>query len=724
MSVSSVGSFSGNLPLSNIGQPRTHATDAVSGTNTLSGSARTTDIKTLYRHYVEVFGNTSETGMVKIEKNLRSQLNAVLSKVSPGRTYDFPLDVAKILAECPLPAENVCKNGNLAYKFYVQKIVQELNKFHEILACAKENLNKLQTIVTQEDFEAQIVNELLTNLSIAEAESKRIRKEFAEYKVPKNLAIVYEDFYKYNNEFRRVTTAKSDPSSASGNEQYTQPEIKELDLLTDNKDDLSRIPDDVSTIVQLRTLPTSKGSYTRTVTTCYYQKGTQNLTDRYDLTADIRYKVEDKPVKEETTDIAFFDELPLLDKLKYIAIYYKDSTKDATRYLFPNDTASGFPCLPCKAETGIDDVTRQDKKYTADIKEIGQLEPFYIGYLVDRDGPVNALASFMEVKSAALIDQIKLLGYRIKALKQYLHFLNRGLEEINKSQSAGNARIPNAAYEILAMVASNPQRLLKSMTINGVTKDYFVLQWNGITGNVATHESPNGNYLLVPADDAGIDAFIEYGNKLDYCYDHLFDSTKGIYTQTNEEAEQKLIDFKLMTDEFRNERKKRNQNLENVAISYQESYNVSNSVYRLKVHGDYQWVYYDSGRRDVRWDMHDNTTFYDCPLYLMKEPDESKLPRELETPRINITETVNKKSWNYTWNNYYYDKSYDFAWDAIVKNFKTGYDTAVNNAKTALESINQSVESLRNKINTFDTASSNWRNKAYNIYNKILGKIE
>ena len=197
-------------------------------------SLEPTDLKERYDHYVQLFGNASIVGTNEtIQKNLKNQLNVVLSLIPFGKAYDFPLDVAKILDENKLPESNVCKSGNIAYKFYVQKIVSELNNFHEILANAKDNLEKLRTLIEQKDFGAQAVNELLTRLSISEAEAKNIIQKFSEYRIPKNLDIKCFDFYIYNGQEKMTPTAHFAKSGASGSERYTQPESAFINL-TDN----------------------------------------------------------------------------------------------------------------------------------------------------------------------------------------------------------------------------------------------------------------------------------------------------------------------------------------------------------------------------------------------------------------------------------------------------------------------------------------------------------
>ena len=87
---------------------------------------------------------------------------------------------------------------------------------------------------------------------------------------------------------------------------------------------------------------------------------------------------------------------------------------------------------------------------------------------------------------------------------------------------------------------------------------------------------------------------------------------------------------------------------------------------------------------------------------------------------MNITALLNENHNGNTWNNY---KDAGI-WPSIVKNWTTTYDTVIGNVQTQLESVNKSIESLRNKINTFDTSASNFRNKAYTIYNKTVNSIE
>ena len=729
------------------------ATQGIRAFDPATNAVEPTYVKQLYNAYVQFFlGDTDakKVGLEEIENVLKDQLNAVLSLVLSKKTYDFPLDIAKILDENKLT--NACKKGNEAYKFYVRKIVSALNDLHEIITSAKEKLSQLQTLIRREDFENPAVRELLTQLRLAEIDGEAIKKTFSEYMVPKNFDITYFDVYKYGDDEdpKYTRTAGTAKSAAQDSEAYTMPEATEIDWEKEKEKEEgedwktkiltfhSKIPDDISSVDDLRTkIKTDKLTGSREVYALYYKKGSVTaMTDRYDSSADVYYQTKEKNIETKNSEISFFGELPLLDKLKYIVLYY---TKSGTRRTFPeNDAVNGFPCLsnPAVADS-TNPATGQSRKYTDDINEIAHLEPFYIGFLVDRDGPVNALASFMEIKSAAIGEQIKVLGYRIKALRCYLRFINRGLEEINKSDE-NNERIPNAAYQILSMIGCNPTRLIK--TIDG--KDYFVLQYNGDDGKATYHTSPNNNYMLVPTDDEGMEAFIKYadarhGGKLiedvKRCYNHLFVSSDGIHPKKETYyAGGLMLGLGLISWETWNH-------------YYGEEHwnlNIEHLRYEKDGEGKLYWTYnaWWDKNGDVsvtetipyRWADNPHYPGGTCPLLrIINEPDESKLPRELETNRMNITGVINQSYYGgeVSWYNRPQEDGKDTdrtkaVYPSIIKNWKSTYDTIIGNIQSQLESVNKSIESLRNKINTFDTSAANFRNKAYTIYNKTVNNIE
>ena len=267
------------------------------------------------------------------------------------------------------------------------------------------------------------------------------------------------------------------------------------------------------------------------------------------------------------------------------------------------------------------------------------------------------------------------------------------------------------------MVGSNPQRCLK--TIDG--KDYFVLQWNGNEGEAGYHTSDNNRYLLVPTDDEGIEAFIKYADYpgLDYCYDRIFGSENGVYSGNGWDAGSRLINLGFMSQSEWDAQTGFDQQLENVSIRGYETKDGE-----LVLGYRYQWVYYHWGDRDVRHDINATKKVDISPLRIAVEPDESKLPRELETGRMNITKLLDENYRGIAWNNYQDNDYGKSVFPSIVSGWKTTYDTVINNVQAQLESVNKSIESLRNKINTFDTSAVNFRNKAYTIYNKTVNNIE
>ncbi len=653
----------------------------------------------LLERYLSLFGNVTDgtTGTYEqIQSNLQNQLNVVLSYIAPGKQYTLPLDLDQLLEENRLPPDNICKNGELAYKYYLREIVTQLNAFHEILEGGKQALQKwLANASDSTDFSLEAT---LSDLQNLEREAKAIIQKFSEYRVLKNIDITYIDHYDYNGEKWKPTAhCPWQVSADQVNDAYHQAETNVLDLTQPFS---SRIPE-VETLDDLRKIETEKFTILRRVTTSYYEKGTDQLTDRYNTNAETRLQVEEEILDQKQTEIGFFDELPLLDKLKYIVLYY---TKPGTRYVF-----SGFPCLPNAEPQNV---------YTEDIKEISHLEPFFIGYLADRDGPINALASFMEIKSLAISEQVKVAMYRLKALKYYLALLNRGLQELNKSQSNEHARIPEVCYMILSSVGSNVIRTSRTLTINGKTEDYFVLQWTNDSGDANSHQTSNGCYLLVPETEEGINAFVEVIAH-NACYKHIFNGS--LSPLSGPLLALQALGY-LSSEEVQSIRNAGYSDLDTCTITYQKGTVLTDNISFLAK----EITATSIGKASI-WRKDIN----DTPLYVMQENQLSQLPKEQEVVRINIATTGILDKWattNLSWDHYDKDEDEKYkeagAWDGLVTSWRTTYDTVLNNVGSQIEYIKKVIESLRQKINTFDSSASIFRNKAYTIYNKTVNNIE
>ena len=111
--------------------------------------------------------------------------------------------------------------------------------------------------------------------------------------------------------------------------------------------------------------------------------------------------------ENDTHKITCFSELNLLNRLRYIRYYYEIVLGGDTDYqVFPDDSEKGYPCVP-------------DIKSTTDTKateSMGGFELFYVGYLVDRDGSIDAYSSCLEAKSKAITDNIGLQSKHIEEI--------------------------------------------------------------------------------------------------------------------------------------------------------------------------------------------------------------------------------------------------------------------------------------------------------------------
>ena len=110
------------------------------------------------------------------------------------------------------------------------------------------------------------------------------------------------------------------------------------------------------------------------------------------------------------------------------------------------------------------------------------------------------------------------------------------------------------------------------------------------------------------------------------------------------------------------------------------------------------------------------------------EQAKAHLPKELDVTRVDVSSALKSFPGGLSWNDITPDEGFDAekmkpSWQTIVNTWTSLYDTTIANYKSQLEYCQKSISSLRKKGNTFDSMSSNFRNKAYTIYNKIVNKI-
>ncbi len=456
------------------------------------------ELKTHYKN----FEKNAEFAYEKQKDILLARLNSILGKTYSFNTITGNLPIETIFDECTLNIE--CSAGKKAYVYYLKEVLQKLNQLNQHIIKGQEAFNALASCTT----ESQIKN-FQTTLEMQSKFVENSLYEFSKYTVIQTLETTRQTLRKSLNE---------EMITSSTNSIETNYEIKQKNILND--DFKSIVPD---TLAGLRTLKTTKESGNQSIITILTNSKTNAITDLNDKWG---VNVITKNTSISTTNsspIALFDELTLLDKLKYIIVYYKDTS--SAHYFYPNDAKSGVPCMSKDAlktyitdnEEDVDTTNKNELQAlgiipsdenapkTDDI-EVGAIELFYTGYLEDSMGAINALAKFMELKSVALMAQITQQSYRIKALKAYLSMLEFGFQALNNSYTG--EIISSKVYLALKYAAANQTRTL--INIDGT--DYIVVQLDGTTKD--NHQLSNNNrYIFVKATPEGINAFLEQGYK-------------------------------------------------------------------------------------------------------------------------------------------------------------------------------------------------------------------
>lgn len=609
-------------------------------------------LRDIYEAYNNVFAKYENMRTV-----LLGQLNALLGLQSGvAKTYDGELDLSAIFDENEL-SQCKCKEGAKAYKYYLREVITQLNSLRSWNERAKGILEQFRELLQNQSVEDDTkAHYLINELEISDKHAQESLKAFTQYVVHKNFTVM-------------KGVAYDDGTGAKWNvtqEAYSTFETEYDGVLRENSGVFSyqsKLADSYDSLEALRKINTEKINVTRAIEISYLKDG--KLADKYDGLAQQKVEVTDNPTSTIVDKIELFDELPLLDKLKYIILYYETA---GDHYNFPKDTSVGFPCIRPKGDLVLDN------------DEIGELEMFYIGYLVNRDGPANALAAFLEVKSVAVREQALLNSYRVKALQYYLNLLNKGLELMNQSQSgSGRNPIPRATYNILRYVGGNGARSLffikdkNGNFLNDSLKEPYIIIWHGYDNGAHPW------YMLVRTTQEGIDRAAWYMG----------------------------LDYRNGSYEFDNIQNNGSDAVPEDSIAWLDG---CYSVYDSRCFGSCSY-----GDRD------------NCPIVgFWEEGVKHYLPRLLDVTRVNADDATGFENGGMWWDDTEpseNEQDPDGAWQNVVNRWTTVYNTAIENYKTQLEYEQKSVASLRKKIDTIDSMASSFRSKAYTIYNKIVNKI-
>jgi hypothetical protein len=503
--------------------------------------------------------------------------------------------------------DTICQEGNKAYRYYLQEVVNDLKAFCKYIKDAGEVLSELNGLSGNVNDQAHV---LLDKLQCCDQLCGEMVKEFSKH-------------FKYNMDNNTWEEAEDAIGSSSP---YA---VK------------SQLSGTYASLDILRKTPVS----------CTDSSG---------------------PTSKE---INTFNELSKLDKLKFIKLYYNlILNNNQPQTVFPDDLKTGYPCLPNEVSTSG----------TEDTKELGALELFYIGYLIDRDGPINALSSFLEIKTQALRQNISLMMDKIEALNQCLTFINRGLDLLNASQSDGEKtnRIPDAPYIALTLLCGGALRGLKELTINGKKERYLVLQCNAEVTEDGYELTKTGKYLLVKANEEGLNALL--GTKV-----------TGSGNEANSDGQSYYIDSFTFTDR---------------TLTYGTTVSGIPEAGSAAIYKGFS----RSNEVDCRNKSNNEILLAVFGAYNSNDVKQW-LPKALSVDKVLASSVLGRDNGNW--------KNKDNVDANMVSSWTTAFTNKSEYINTAIESINNDVSTMRTKIDTFDSASSTFRNRAHDTYSGIIGRI-
>lgn len=464
-------------------------------------------IKDVYDKYSAYF---KEGGVYSnIKTKLLEQLNSILEDTLTLKDLDtdaFYSNAQTFNSSYRIDKDH-CREGFMAYRFYLKEIATKTKAIDNYITEGQTMLDKLSNLSGSSEQANDLAHVYITQLEIYDKFIYEELKEFLTY-------------YKFNEDTKQWDITTLDVF-AEFDKNYTWSQLGQYESYNtlrkyywnneqwttsqSSSNDSAKIPCIESKLQNLRTLTVA--------------------TTKSDSRGNFA---------ESSMQLASFNSLTLFDRLKYIRYYYKlmfsqpETSVDRTSSRFPDKNDTGYPCMP--------DIPSTDTKKAT--QSLGALELFYVGYLINRDGPVNALSSFFEVKVDALRNNVSLSSKKIEALNIYLDFINKGLDDLNKRSK--NYPYKSSIIALTYLCGQNMYNLFE--TSDG--EKYLVLP--SLRSNY-----PN-KYFLVKADDEGKNWLL--GKEKDTDLSISYTSTEGLWYISNKTPGEKLYpkgdetnDFKLPT---------------------------------------------------------------------------------------------------------------------------------------------------------------------------------
>ena len=370
----------------------------------------------------------------------------------------------------------------------------------------------------------------------------------------------------------------------------------------------------------------------------------------------IAYKDSDKTIM---APIKVFGSLSLIDRMKFIYYYYRLIAGGCTDYTrFPDDKETGYPCIP--------DVNPKEGEAA---KHLGALEMFYVGYLTDRDGPINAVSSFFEIKVQALRENLSIQSKSISALNTYLEFINRGLNVLNASQSGAS----DYQYDEEKKRTGGDQHAIPNGCMVAVIYLLGGEMYNLAEASDGTKclvlKSVEGNkpgYLLVSADNAGMNFLI--GDSADTTPDGR-DHNGNAHTNVDRASD--------------------NSPWYGIGMAFAEHPDV--------------YHYASEKQSDSKWN--DATKDFGSTL--------SKPPIRIDCANVIPASVKEYKNFHLK----------DQIKTEVVSSWSEAFTTKTKFINTAIDTINTDIQVDRSKIDSFDSICSTFRSRAHEAHSNTAANV-
>lgn len=604
------------------------------------------DVDDLVKEYNNIFTKGN-----KYSEEIKKKLEGIVGTNDINAT-DFYTDAKTINNKT---IDSNCLEGYRAYSFYLEKIVSLLNKIDNAVVQGQEAINAIKTLTKDNVPANQTVDEYVNDK--VHALSSQL------YLADKAIADAMDEFescLKYNADTKSWDTSSYSNSQLNGISRETKTKENKITI------EKLKIGNNALTLAQLR---------------------------------EWKVEITDAGNNNATHEITCFSELNLMDRLRYIRYYYELilCTKQDTNYqVFPDDSETGYPCIP-----DIESTT--DTKAT---ESMGGFELFYVGYLVDRDGSIDAYSSCLEAKSTAITNNISLQSKHIEAYNQYLTFINRASQLLNESQSGGTAAIPHGAHLGLTYFCGGTMRDL--LEVNGV--DYIVLSYTDGSGSKDYYKDNsdfnygfNDRYLLVRADEDGLKALYNTDSKENGKLDVITTGDlAGLFEGSGTEGD---CDFTISL-----ENKYTPPGFEGTTF-----YRRACRTYEDKNNDRYPILVSSSAEKNeiLIWECSEDK----AKKYLPKEITAQAIEPE-SVAEYDRYAKYSKDGWGYDGDNPDAEEA-----NRVINSWTTAFSNKSEYINTAIETINTDITSLRTKMDTIDSLCSTLRNRSFETKKQLVSNI-